>query len=139
MMNVLRMFGKEELSDAQVVIVEEGDGGAGQIGADAAINAGAVVLPIHKAVVMRASAFFKARLHAWQSDTEPCRVLLHVPRGQVEIGRRLVRAMYEAAPTFSDLSLEERFQLWGLADRYGAPKVAKAAAAAVGNTQQAHA
>jgi hypothetical protein len=63
-------------------------------------------LPIHKAIVMSASEFCKARLSAWQSDTEPCRVLLHVPPGQVEMGRRLVRAMYEAKPNFDDLGLE---------------------------------
>jgi hypothetical protein len=145
MVDALWMFGKEELSDAQLVIVEEGEGGDGAAAATGSSARprtrkrsradsieGAVVLPIHKIIVMSASEFFKAKLSAWQSDTEPCRVVLHVPPGQVEIGRRLVRAMYEAAPSFDDISLEQRFQLWGLADRYGAPKVAKAAAAAVG-------
>jgi hypothetical protein len=94
---------------------------------------GQVVLPIHKLIVMSASEFCKARLGAWQqSNTERCRVVLHVPPGQLEVGRRLVRAMYEDAPSFDDLSSEQRFQLFRLADRYGAPKVAKAAAAAVG-------
>jgi hypothetical protein len=91
---------------------------------------GQVVLPIHRAIVMSASEFCKARLGAWQSDTEPCRVLLHVPAGQAEMGRRLVRAMYEDAPSFDDLGSEQQVRLLRLADRYGAPKVAKAAAAA---------
>jgi hypothetical protein len=96
-----------------------------------------VVLPLHKAVVMSASEFFKARLDgdAWQStndDGEPCRVVLHVPPGQAELGRRFVRALYEDAPSFDDLGLEQTVQLLRLADRYGAPRVVKAAAAAAG-------
>jgi hypothetical protein len=173
MVDAAWLFGKEDLSDAQLVIVEEEAGDAdaaaattaGERAAEPACGSsgnddtkaatddneqpepaakrsradssseGAVALPIHRAVVMSASGFFKARLGAWQQSSsngaaEPCRVVLHVPPGQLEIGRRLVRAMYEDAPSFSDLSIEQRVQLLRLADRYGAAKVAKAAAAA---------
>jgi hypothetical protein len=75
---------------------------------------GQVALPIHKLIVMSASEFFKARLGAWQhSNTERCRVVLHVPPGQLEVGRRLVRAMYEAKPSFDDLGLEQSCSLGG--------------------------
>jgi hypothetical protein len=151
MVDALWLFGNEEHADGQVVIVEEGRADAD---ADAAGSAGPrtrkrardesssaessregqVVLPIHKLIVMSASEFFKARLSAWQStsDGEPCRVVLHVPPGQLELGRRFVRALYEDAPSFENLSIEQQLQLLQLARRYGAPKVAKAAAAAAG-------
>jgi hypothetical protein len=202
MVNAAWLFGKEDLSDAQLVIVEEeaedaqvaqaaattsgeraaepacGSSGEGSDQADAgsgqaaktapkrgrdddtkaatdnteqpepaakrsradssSSSGGQVVLPIHKLVVMSASGFFKARLGAWQQSSsngaaaEPCRVVLHVPAGQAEIGRRLVRAMYEAKPCFCDLGLEQQLQLLGLAERYNAPDVAAAAAAAAG-------
>jgi hypothetical protein len=153
MVDAAWLFGKEDHSDAQLVIVEEeeegaaGDNQAAATGGERAKRArtrtrkrgraessseGQVVLPIHKTIVMSASEFFKARLHAWQSDAEPCRVVLHVPPGQVEIGRRLVRVMYEAKPSFDDQGLEQKVQLLRLADRYGAPTVVEAVAAAAG-------
>jgi hypothetical protein len=98
---------------------------------------GTVVLPIHRLIVMSASEFFKARLDgdAWNSTNDeggPCRVVLHVPPGQLELGRRFVRALYDPKPGFADLSIEQQLQLLRLADRYGAPKVVAAAAAAAG-------
>jgi hypothetical protein len=96
---------------------------------------GTVQLQIHQLIVMSASEFFKAKLSAWQGtndEGEPCRVVLHVPPGQVELGRRFVRALYEAKPSFDDLGLEQQLQLLQLAQRYGAPKVVEAAAAAAG-------
>jgi hypothetical protein len=148
-MDALWLFGNEEHADAQVVIEEEG----GEQRAPDAVGAhtrkrrreeesssgdGPPALPIHKAIVASASEFFKARLGAWQGNNNsnngegPCRVVLHVPPGQVELGRRLVRALYEAKPCFDDLGIEQRMQLWGLAERYGAPGVVAAAAVSTG-------
>jgi hypothetical protein len=148
MVDALWLFDNEEHADGQVVIVEEGeaavDANAGSAGPrtrkrarEESSNEGTVKLPIHKLIVMSASDFFKARLDAaWQDSAnngeEPRRVVLHVPPGQLELGRRFVRALYEEAPSFDDLGIEQQLQLLRLGDRYGAPKVAKAAAAAAG-------
>jgi hypothetical protein len=152
MVDALWLFGNEDHADARVVIVEEGAGGeADTVSSSARMRTrkrgrrtegsgeGPPALPIHTAIVASASEFFKARLGAWQGTNNsnngegPCRVVLHVPPGQLELGRRLLRAMYEAKPSFDDLSIEQRLQLLGLADRYGAPEVLAAAAAAVGD------
>jgi hypothetical protein len=56
---------------------------------------------------------------------------LLVPPGQLELGRRLITAMYSSSPDLSDLEAPQLMQLVLLADCYGVGKVITAAAAAL--------
>jgi hypothetical protein len=54
---------------------------------------------------------------------------LLVPPGQLELGRRLITAMYSSSPDLSDLEAPQLMQLAALAECYGVGKVVAAAAA----------
>jgi hypothetical protein len=53
---------------------------------------------------------------------------LSVPPGQLELGRRLITAMYSSSPNLSDLEAPQLMQLAALAECYGVGKVVTAAA-----------
>jgi hypothetical protein len=54
---------------------------------------------------------------------------LLVPPGQLELGRRLITAMYSSSPDLSDLEAPQLMQLVTLAECYGVGKVVECAAA----------
>jgi hypothetical protein len=54
---------------------------------------------------------------------------LLVPPGQLELGRRLITAMYSSSPDLSDLEAPQLMQLVALAECYGVGKVVECAAA----------
>lgn len=61
-------------------------------------------------------------------DARPATFLKHtielpVPPGQTDIAVRLLKGMYQKAPSVSDLTQEQLLQLVLLADRFGVPKV----------------
>jgi hypothetical protein len=66
--------------------------------------------------------------HHQQQQQYQYSLQLLVPPGQLELGRRLITAMYSSSPNLSDLEAPQLMQLMTLADCYGVGKVVAAAA-----------
>jgi hypothetical protein len=69
------------------------------------------------------------QIERWSDARAPLELQLLVPPGQLDLGERLITAMYSSSPQLADLSDEQLLQLAALADCYGVTKVLTAAAA----------
>ncbi|WIA12744.1 hypothetical protein OEZ85_006379 [Tetradesmus obliquus] len=118
-------YGRENLADLDVVIVQANTMACDKSSRRKRSRAEELVLPGHRLAVCAASEVLSAQILNWSAaapSKQRQRINIEVPAGQLEVGRLLLGCMYQQQPDLRSTEQQATLlQLLVLADKYAVP------------------